>query len=431
MSFLLKVLKNRAIIFSMFLSVIVTFTSFSAFSVNTVGSLSTSFIQFDAKRIANVKQSLKTGQAAKHTKKAYRYLIKKADLALTLINPSVIDKTFFPPSKNKHDYLSLSRYWWPDPKSPNGLPWIRKDGVTNPNTQTDDVDRPRLGRAINAIRLLSLAYYFSDDEKYAQKGVSVINTWFLDEKTKMNPHLTYAQSVPGNPVLRRSGILDGRIIPERVLDAITLFSTSAAWTAQKEAGMNAWLSKYLQWLTTSDLGKAGAQQNNNHGSWYRFQVAALAWYLKDDNLLEQAVIAAQKSLIEQFNDRGAQEHELKRTRGFFYSCFNLQALTRLANIAEKGNLSLWKYQSSDGHNLKLAIDYLLPVTRGEKWLHTSKNLEVSQLAQILGEGVTYNNNSEYQQVLRNILRDLASKKQLSSYQKRVYYEFALLKPHLM
>ncbi|WP_170252763.1 alginate lyase family protein [Colwellia echini] len=407
-----------------------------AMAKSTSTAKPTNFIQYDATSIANVKLSLKNNTAAPYTQKAYKALIKKADSTLKMTNPSVMDKDFFPPSKDKHDYLSLSRYWWPDPKSPDGLPWIRKDGITNPDTQTDHVDRGRLGETMRAIRILSLAYYFSNDEKYAQKGVSLINTWFLDENTKMNPHLEYGQSVPGNPKSRRSGMLDGRVIPENVLDAITIFSNSPAWTATQDTQMTAWLTQYLTWLTTSELGKSGASQKNNHGSWYHFQVAALAWYLADDALLKQSIIAAQQSFPEQFDAQGAQQHELARTRAFFYSCFNLQALALIANIAEKSNLatanlSLWQYQSPTGQSLQLATDYLMPVTREEKWPHASKNLDQSQLSPILSSLVMYANKPEYQATLSKIIKDLTKNKKLTSNQKRTYYEFVLLTPQLL
>ncbi|MEI6894044.1 MAG: alginate lyase family protein [Colwellia sp.] len=426
-------LKKKTIVFL----VLLVFTSFNTFTVSAISinkapsEKTAEFIQFNANSIAVVKRSLKSGNAAKYTLEAYQHLIQKADAALALNNPTVMDKKFSPPSNNKHDYMSISRYWWPDPTSPSGLPWLRKDGLTNPETQTDDVDRRRLGKAMGSIKLLSLAYYFSDNEKYAQKGISLIDTWFLDEKTQMNPHLQYAQSVPGNPKGRRSGILDGRLIPERVLDAITIFSASPAWNTEKQTQMNAWLSEYLHWLTTSKLGKAGAKQKNNHGSWYRFQVAALAWYLGNDTLLKQAIIATQQSFSEQFNEQGAQEHELKRTRTFFYSCFNLQALIRVANIAEKANLSLWQYTSPEGYNLTLAVDYLMPVTRGEKWPHASKKIELTRLAGILADIQIHDKNPKYSQALHKIFSDLAKQKKLSSHQQRVYYEFALLKPQLM
>jgi hypothetical protein len=433
--YLKKAHSNKKTIFTYLLVCMLNLSAFNAFgttihNTNPVPNDST-FIQFNTNYISKVKNDLHSGKATKNTQKAYQHLISQAEHILNLAAPTVVNKKFFPPSKNKHDYLSISRYWWPDPNTKDGLPWIRKDGITNPDTQTDDVDRKRFGRLTKSIKILSLAYYFSDDEKYAIKGISFISTWFLDDQTKMNPHLKYAQSVPGNPNSRRSGILDGRIIPETLLDALTFFSSSPNWTNEKNTKMNLWLNQYLNWLTTSKLGKAGAKQKNNHGSWYRFQVAALAWYLKKETLLKSTVLATQHSLSEQFNDQGAQPHELKRTRAFFYSCFNLKALTRIATIANKAGLSLWEYQSAQGHSLKLAIDYLMPVVRGEKWPHASKNIDLSRLAELLGELVAYNNNPEYKHALKKILNDLASHDQLTAHQQAVLYEFALLKPDLM
>jgi len=389
------------------------------------------YIQFSQKNIEAVKLSLQQNTAHKVTQKAYRHLLSTADFALTIKAPSVIDKTFIPPSNNKHDYLSISRYWWPNPQTPNGLPWIRKDGVTNPNTQTDDVDRNRLGKATNAIKNLSLAYYFSNDEKYAKKSVELISTWFLNKQTKMNPHFTYSQSVPGNPDGRRSGILDGRLIPERVLDSLTLLSTSHYWTAEKNTQMNLWLTDYLIWLTESKLGKLGAKQTNNHGSWYRFQVAALAWYLKKETLLIGAINDAKNSFNGQFTAEGAQEHELQRTRGFFYSCFNLTALSRIAAIAEKSNLSLWQYKSSKGRTLKGAIDYLMPVTRGETWPHSSKKLDISYLAPLLGEIMQYQPDIEYKKALTDMLIDFTKQDNATSHQQRILFEFGLFNPQYL
>jgi len=59
---------------------------------------------------------------------ALKNLRVAADAALQNEPYSVTHKTIEPPSGDKHDYLSFSRYWWPDPKKPDGLPYIRKDG---------------------------------------------------------------------------------------------------------------------------------------------------------------------------------------------------------------------------------------------------------------------------------------------------------------
>ena len=47
---------------------------------------------------------------------------------------SVVEKTLTPATGNKHDYLSLSPYYWPDPTKPNGLPYIIHDGIVNPTS---------------------------------------------------------------------------------------------------------------------------------------------------------------------------------------------------------------------------------------------------------------------------------------------------------
>lgn len=399
--------------------------------ITSTTSQAAEYIQFTQKNIEAVKASLQKNNAHAVTRKAYRHLLDVADIALTIKAPSVLDKTFIPPSKNKNDYLSLSRYWWPDPKSPNGLPWIRKDGVTNPDTQTNQVDRKRFGKVVYAIKNLSLAYYFSNEEKYAKKSVELISTWFLDEKTKMNPHFQYSQSVPGYPNGRRSGILDGRLISERVLDSLTLLSTSSHWTTTKNKQMNVWLSDYLIWLTQSELGKAGAKQTNNHGSWYRFQVAALAWYLGEDTLLVGAVNDAKNSFNNQFTADGAQEHELQRTRGFFYSCFNLTALSRIATIAEKSDLSLWQYKSSKGRSLKHAIDYLMPVARGEQWPHSSKKLDVSHLAPLLAEIMKYQPDTQYEKALTDMLTTFSNQETLKPHQQSTLFEFGLFNPSFL
>ena len=194
---------------------------FMCFISTTV--FSNSFILLDSLELAKTKEMIANKTASNKTLAVYKKLIRTADLILKSTNPTVIDKTINPPTGNKHDYLSISRYWWPDPEKKDGLPWIRYDGKTNPDTQTDAVDRKRLGFMGKSVRNLSLAYYFTNDEKYAKKAISMIDTWFINPETLMNPHLEFAQSVPGNPKKRTSGILDGRSIVMFVPDAIHLF----------------------------------------------------------------------------------------------------------------------------------------------------------------------------------------------------------------
>lgn len=405
--------------------------SVSTFLVLSTQSIAQPLVQLDQDQVASVKAAIADKSAPQATLQTYHELLTRADTLLDQPNPTVMNKNFFPPSKDKHDYLSISRYWWPDESQPEGLPWVRKDGQTNPSTQTDDVDRQRLGRMAEAVSTLGLAYYYSGNESYAKKSASMINTWFLDDATRMNPHLQYAQSVPGNPQGRRSGILDGRLIPLQVLDGLVLISDSEYWSNNDNDQMNAWLTDYLEWLTKSDLGIQGAQQTNNHGSWYKFQIAALSWYLGNEEQTEAAIDATKDSLSYQFAADGSQPEELERTRSFFYSTFNLEALTSIAIIADKAGIPIWTYQTPKGNSLKSAIDYLLPVAQGEPWDYPTPGIDLAYLAPLLGRIATQAESPQYAKALKSILKDLAAKPDKKDYQKIIYNNFALLYPRYM
>ena len=402
---------------------------FVLFFVTLLGAegYATPFIRLDSGSLAKVKQSLQNGTASARTRLAYEDLIREADHLLTIENPTVVDKSLVPPTGDKHDYLSISRYWWPNPKAPNGLPWIRKDGETNPDTQTDAVDRNRLSRMANGVKSLSLAYYFSDKEQYALKATNMIKTWFLDDDTRMDPHLEFAQSVPGNPKRRPFGILDGRPIVMNVPDAIKILSNSSHWTNAHNRKMSEWFNDYLVWLTESDLGKQGMELDNNHGSWYKYQVAALALYLGKEPLVKRMVKMAQQSLDQQLNDQGGQIHELERTRSFFYSCFNLDALTSIATLADRVGINMWQYASSEGKSLNLAIKYLTPVVRGEDWPHPSKQgVNLSYLVPILARVPKKEKSDDFDQQLISAIAILEEQEQATGEKNNVLQELSLL-----
>lgn len=377
---------------------------FSLMCFVNVKAVSNPFIHLDSLSLAKTKIMIENGTASKQTLVAYKKLLKDADNLLKISNPTVVDKTILPPTQNKHDYLSISRYWWPNTETKDGLPWVRHDGKTNPDTQTDAVDRPRLSLMAKGVWNLSLAYYFTNNEKYAEKAISMIDAWFLNEATRMNPHLEYAQSVPGNNNKRPSGILDGRVIVMYVPDAINLLSISKYWNINYQTKAKKWFTDYLNWLTTSDLGIKGSQQENNHGSWYKFQVASLALYVGDTALVKSTVKLAEISLNEMLNDEGGQIHELARSRSFFYSCFNLQALTNIAILGEKVGIDMWQYKSDTNKSLFLALNYLVSVVNGKQWNYsTLKDIDFSELIPIISELAKKYNSEEYKNLLLKII----------------------------
>lgn len=298
---------------------------------------------------------------------AYVELLKQADKALRAPLISVTHKkTLLPPTGDPHDYYSLSPYWWPDPSKSDGLPYIRRDGETNPESKRD-LDQPRVAALGSNVQTLALAWFFSGDEKYAARAAEQIRYWFLDPATKMNPHLRFAQLVRGNPRERGSGIIDTRWFIE-VVQAASLLEGSASWKQQDRAALQSWFREYLNWLLTSPNGAHERAARNNHGSWYAAQTAAYALFVGDTTLARSIVDSAKSRIGKQITADGQQPIELERTRSMHYAGFNIEALSRLAEIGRALGVDLWNHRAAEGGSLRAAIDHVARyLGTGEKW----------------------------------------------------------------
>jgi hypothetical protein len=315
------------------------------------------FVFLDQATLEKSRALLHSKNAPEGMKKSYQHVLDEAALALAEGPFSVMDKTMVPPSGDKHDYLSISPYWWPDPSKPDGLPWIRKDGITNPISKTPDTDSRRIGHFTRSVNALAIAYYFSGDEKYAERAIEYLRIWFLKPETRMNPNLNFAQGYPGGPDGRRSGLIDSRTLVDRVLDATVMLSTSKKWTQADEDGIHAWYGEYLNWLLTHKLPTSEAKSPNNHGSWHDLQVAGVSYFVGKPDVTKEMLETVKKLRIDkQFDADGTQPLELERTRPYHYSYFNLDALTQIALLGPKVGVDLWGYTSPKGVSLKTAID---------------------------------------------------------------------------
>ena len=275
--------------------------------------------------------------------------------------PSVMEKTNLPPSGDRHDYVSLAPYFWPDPKSATGLPYIRHDGLVNPQSRDPHLnDSPRIAAMGDAIETLSLAYYFTGDEKYAAQAARYARTWFLDPATRMNPNLKYAQAVLGVNDGRGTGILEGRHIAFAA-DSLGLLAGSKSWTAGDQTNLNTWLGAYLDWLLTSEASADEHAAKNNHGTWFDVQTARLALCLGRTDVARRIIEEAkQRRVALQIEPDGRQPLELVRTTSMSYSRFNLEALCELATLGEYTDVDLWHYKTADGRGIERAMEFLLP-----------------------------------------------------------------------
>ena len=298
---------------------------------------------------------------------AYTKLIADADFALGTYLVAVTDKsTVLPPSNDKHDYFSLSPYWWPDPAKKDGLPYIRRDGETNPESKRD-LDQPRVAAMGERVQAVALAYYFTGHDGYALQAAQQLRRWFLDSATKMNPHLRYAQLVRGNPEERGSGIIDTRWFIEAV-QAAGLIEGSKWWNAEDKSRLQAWFKAYLDWLLNSPNGAHERAALNNHGSWYAAQTAAYALFVGDTALARKIIEGVKSRIGSQIKPDGLQPQEMQRTRSLHYSGFNIEALSHLAEMGRLLGIDLWTYQAPQGGSLQRAIDRVARyLGTNEKW----------------------------------------------------------------
>jgi len=293
--------------------------------------------------------------------KALKKLVADADKALAVVPPSVTQKTKVPPSGDKHDYMSLAPYFWPDPAKKDGLPYVRKDGKINPESREESANDTLRARSVGAtVETLALAYHFTGEEKYAEHGAKVLRVWFLDPATRMTPHFRFAQAVPGVNDGRGTGIVEARGLADAA-DAATLLAGSRHWTPADRQALLAWGEAYFTWLTTSKNGQDESAAKNNHGTWYDVQAAKWALVLGHaDKAREICATAATRRIEAQVQPDGKQPLELARTATFSYSCFNLRALSALAGLGEHAGIDLWKHRSADGRSLVAALDFLVP-----------------------------------------------------------------------
>ncbi|MBC3766770.1 alginate lyase family protein [Neptunicella marina] len=277
---------------------------------------------------------------------------------------TVVSKKQLPASGNAHDYFSVGPYWWPNPETVNGLPWVRRDGQVNPAFRRNDSDNMRMGQMVTRIHTLMLANYYKPDRRKIAKAAELLRVWFIAPETRMTPHMDFAQSIPGRTTGRGIGIIDARVLVY-LLDVMPQLQTSL--TSEEFSTFKTWLKDFYHWLQTSNNGIKERMMHNNHGNFYDLISASIAFYLKDQAGLQQIFTRSLQRVEQQILVDGSQPHELIRTRPFHYSAFNLHALFGIARFAELSGVDLWQRKNPDAPLLRAYTLLLNSYTDNQRW----------------------------------------------------------------
>lgn len=295
-------------------------------------------------------------------------ILKAADRYLRE-SPVTVTATTSPRSAGgKHDFFSEGDYWWPDPQAPDG-PYIQRDGMTNPDNFV--AHRQALMRLSLHVPALTAAWLLTHERRYAEQAARHLRAWFIDKETMMNPNLEYAQAIKGRFTGRGIGIIDTIHLVE-VARAASVLEEARTLSSTERDGLHDWFAKYVSWMTTHQYGKDERDARNNHGTCWVMQVAEFARYTGNKALTAFCRERYRTVLLPtQMAEDGSFPLELRRTKPYGYSLFNLDAMAAVCQILSTRDENLWTFRLPDGRGMSKALEFMFPyIADKKKWTYT-------------------------------------------------------------
>jgi hypothetical protein len=236
--------------------------------------------------------------------------------------------------------------------------------MTNPDNFTDH--RCYLMRLSVQVPTLVAAWELTKDQRYSRHAAQHLRAWFLNERSRMNPNLQYAQAIHGRATGRGIGIIDTIHLVE-VARAVELLKGSGALTQAELGGIKKWFADYLQWMTTNPNGLEEREAKNNHGTCWVMQVAAFAHLTGNQELMNYCRQRFKTVLLpNQMAADGSFPLEMKRTKPYGYSLFNLEAMSTICQILSTPQDNLWTFELADGRGMRKALEFMAPYIRNKK-----------------------------------------------------------------
>ena len=291
-------------------------------------------------------------------------VIYSANRYLLVTPVSVVSSELVAPSGDIHDYVDYKAYWWPNPDTADGLPWIRRDGHINKDNFVDFASLQLLSSWTEA---LSLAWYLTRDEVYAAKVGDLLRTWFTDPATYMNPSNKYSQMEPHWEVGDYNVAGLGNRFPT-IFDAAGLIESSTSWSADDKIALQKWSHDFIEWVKVDPIADKQLREPSNHGTNYDFLYTLLSLYSED---YVDARVGAEHYFYNrmpgQIAQDGSNPYEMLRSNNLLYHRYNLGRAMDLAQLTRHiPDFDGINYTTADGRGIKLATEYLMPYMTGEK-----------------------------------------------------------------
>ena len=288
--------------------------------------------------------------------------------ASQLLHELPVTITSFPSPRSAgglNEFFSEGDYWWPDPGKPDG-PYIQRDGMTNPDNFV--AHRLALLHFSRTVSTLAATCKVTGERKYAIAAVRHLMAWFVADSTRMLPHLKYAQAIKGRVTGRGIGTIDTIHLIE-VARAVEVLSQTGSLSGSDEAAVKKWFAEYLAWLTTHQYGIDEREAKNNHGTWWVAQVAAFAHLVGDSAKLAYCRTRFKSVLLpNQMAADGSFPEELRRTKPYNYSLFNLEGMATICRILSTPEDNLWEFTLPNGRSIRKGIEFLYPyIVDKSKW----------------------------------------------------------------
>lgn len=234
-----------------------------------------------------------------------------------------------------HYYCTSNGYYWYNS-------WLRKyvrrDGELNPEKK--EYDNVRFGRMAGRLKYLCAGYFFTGDVKYYNAYIRQLKAWFIDKKTWMYPNLEYSQVIPGENSNRGvpSGVIEGYFL-NNVMDSYRLLVHIHGVDNRIDKPLKKWFEKMYKWMQTSSNGKRNSMSRDNTSIMQDVLMLNIALFLGNKYQSDSITKAFKtKRLDTQISSDGSQPWELKRSKSYSYSVYNLTHIIDFCIIQEsQGN----------------------------------------------------------------------------------------------